>query len=254
MNRDAKLYPDWELERYLLGELPSPRLTQIRRAAALDPRLQSRLQALQTSNQEILQRYPAAWMAGRIQRRQAAAKAPKPQVWRQRASRWWPAPALGLAILLVFAPSLWEQQPQVRLKGLEPHLELFRKTAAGSQALDEGGQVAVGDIIQVAYQAAGQDYGAVLSIDGRHAVTLHLPDQGTWAIALDEGLVPLDFSYELDDAPHWERFYLITAADSFALEPILEAARRLPRQSDALPDSLKLAPGLSQSLFTLYKE
>ena len=253
MNRETNLYPDWELERYLLDELPPTRLQQICAAVDTDPALQARLQALEASNQDLLQRYPAAWMAGRIQPRAARGKA-KPRPWSPLAGRWWPAPALGLVGLLVFAPHLWDREDQIRLKGLEPHLELFRKTAAGSQVLVDGGRIEVGDIIQVAYQAAGQAYGAVLSIDGRHAVTLHLPDRGERAVALAEGLVPLDFSYELDDAPHWERFYLITAADSFALEPALEAARRFSRRRAAEPDSLVLPAGLRQSHFTLYKE
>ena len=51
-------------------------------------------------------------------------------------------------------------------------------------------------------------YGAIISVDGRGAFTQHLPLKGEFAVPL-VARDTLDFAYELDDAPHWERFYKI---------------------------------------------
>jgi hypothetical protein len=67
--------------------------------------------------------------------------------------------------------------------------------------------------------------------------------------------VLLDFSYELDDAPRWERFYLVTGARPFDLEPVRRAALGVATAgSEAVPPPLPLAADLEQSVFSLSKE
>ncbi len=69
------------------------------------------------------------------------------------------------------------------------------------------------------------------------------------------GTVLLDFSYELDDAPRWERFYLITGDEPFDLEPVRRAALAAATAgSVATPPPLPLATDLEQSVFSLSKE
>ena len=58
--------------------------------------------------------------------------------------------------------------------------------------------VRVGDVIAISLQGAGHLFGAVWSVDGRGQVTLHLPEEGGAAVALqaaegDPG--PLDVSF-----------------------------------------------------------
>jgi len=38
--------------------------------------------------------------------------------------------------------------------------------------------------------------------------------------------VPLTEAYELDDAPGFERFYLVAADETFAVETVVDAVRR----------------------------
>ncbi len=140
-----------------------------------------------------------------------------------------------------------------RIKGLAPSLKLFRKTAEGSEALADSALASPGDLIRVGYAAAGRPWGAILSIDGRGALTVHFPAGGLQAAALRSGeTVLLDSAFKLDDAPRWERFYLITADAPFEIAAVLGAARRAAARS-APPDSLPLPSGLHQCVFSLRK-
>jgi hypothetical protein len=109
-------------------------------------------------------------------------------------------------------------------------------------------------VVQVAYVAAGRTHGVILSVDGRGAVTLHAPEAGGEPVALaPSGTHSLPRAYELDDAPHFERFFFITADASFALEPVLASARTLAGRPDARTAPLSLPQGLTQVSFTLEK-
>ena len=111
-----------------------------------------------------------------------------------------------------------------------------------------------GEQIRVGYRGAGGSYGMILSVDGRGTVTLHLPRAAGRAVALRGGAtVLLDSAYELDDAPLWERFYLVTAAEAFETTPVVEAARRSARDGGAVAPRLDLPAGLEQSAFVLEK-
>ena len=111
-------------------------------------------------------------------------------------------------------------------------------------------------MIRVAYQANGYAYGVILSIDGGGGVTLHMPLDGNVASSLDSGgTVLLDFAYELDDAPLWERFYFVTGSAPFAVAPLLQAATELaaapPSKAEAA--ELDVPDGLDTSVISLMK-
>jgi hypothetical protein len=145
-------------------------------------------------------------------------------------------------------------EPAERIKGMRPALALFRKSERGSEALADGDVARPGDLVRVGYRAAGRAYGVILSIDGRGAVTLHLPAAGGRAAALDPGdTVLLGHSYELDDAPRAERFFLVTSDAPFDVAPVVDAARAAARGGTAPPRALALPPLLDQSTFLLLK-
>ena len=135
-----------------------------------------------------------------------------------------------------------------------PALAVYRKTNTGSETLNDGAIAHRGDLIRLGYRAAGKPYGVILSIDGRGAVTMHLPPNGEQAASLqNEPTVLLDKAYELDDAPRWERFYFVTGETSFLVQPVMDAARRAASSSRPQP-KLELPKGLEQSIFLLQKE
>ena len=253
--------PDWQLERYLLDELPPHQARQVAELERGSAEVRSRLATLRASNSELEARYPAAWMGRRIQRRLDGAGVASDGSPGQ-ASGWRPwlaprlaAPAAVIALVAVVLVSLPDTPlpggpppaGEQRRKGAGPHLILHRKTPAGSQRLSDGAGARTGDRILIQYRGDGAAYGAIVSVDGRGTVTRHLPQRGDASVRLERGgPVSLEYSYELDDAPRLERFYLVTAAAPFAVETVLRAAA-------GAPDALHLPARLAQSTFTLVK-
>jgi hypothetical protein len=242
--------PDVVLERYRLKELPETSARAVEHMLAADPALRARLEALERSDVEIDREY-----ASRIVIHD------KPAPSRRAVVRFAIAAAAGIAALVIaFAlprtPSPSAAPEVTRIKGgpSTPALALYRRTAAGSERLADGDIVHQGDLVRVAYASAGRPYGVILSIDGRGAVTVHLPPQGDRAVPLTPGKITLlDAAYELDDAPRVERFFLITGQDPFAVAPVTDAARRAAAPGTA-PERLPLPAGLEQATFAIQKE
>jgi hypothetical protein len=257
---DAAPVPDLFLERYLLGELPEDERGRIERLLDLDPDLRGRLDALKASEDEAARRYPAPDMADRIRGRLRDVAAAERTRVSERKAWGWLVPAAAAATLALAASLSVVRSPgpsdDIRLKGGDAELVVFRKTTSGSERLEPGASALPGDLIRVGYRAAGRTWGVIVSTDGDGNVTQHLPRSGQRAAALEAGgTVLLGFSYELDDAPRWERFYLVTGDEAFDLEPVRRAARSVATAgSEAAPPPLKLPSGLGQSVFSLTKE
>jgi hypothetical protein len=255
--------PDLYLERYLLGELPEDDRTRIEQLLELDPELRGRLDALKESEGDLARRYPAPDMADRIRGRLRQSAAERTQVSEPRTWGWFVPALAAAALLLVVGPTLIQPPAppddgvhDILIKGADAELVVFRKTSSGSERLEPGASALPGDLIRVGYRAAGDGFGVIVSTDGRGSVTQHLPRSGSQAAALEAGgTVLLDFSYELDDAPRWERFYLVTGDEPFELEPVRMAAQRVATAgSERTPPALELGRDLEQSVFSLTKE
>ncbi len=250
--------PDILIEQLLLGELPEARARQLRE----DPEVRARLAELQASNREILERYPPEVMVKRI-----GWRLERERQGHARPTRRWTlprlAPAAGFAALLLAAGAVlvtvapWRERTELtRLKGSRPHLVIYRKTDGGAEALAEGSGIRAGDVLQIAYVAASRKYGVIFSIDGRGVLTLHYPaSPASPGLLAEQGEILLDYAYRLDDAPGFERFFLVTSDRTLPVAEVLEAGRRLatdPRQ--ARRSSLGLPAGLEQWSVLLAKK
>jgi hypothetical protein len=247
---------DWQIEAFVLGELPPAEQQALARAVEEDAGLRARIEAIETSNRDILSAHPARVAASVIRERVAAA--PRSLSWGRRLSF---AAAASLAVVGVGFGVMRLREPRVdvpaetRIKGLRPHLEVFRQTPAGIESLPEGAMAHEGDLVQLTYQAAGRPFGVIVSIDGRGTVTVHHPREGGAAARLDPGeAARLSSAYRLDDAPDWERFVLVTAERPFEVASVVEAAARLAAAGDAGTGPLALPSSLEQSSFTLRKD
>jgi hypothetical protein len=70
-------------------------------------------------------------------------------------------------------------------------------------------------------------------------VTVHFPSGAATAGGLEpKGETLLPFAYELDDAPGFERFFLVTSREPFPVEVVVGAAERLAAE----PERARLAP------------
>jgi hypothetical protein len=237
--------PDLFVEQALLGE---------REASTADA---ARVAQLAESNADILKRYPPRVVGMRVRGQ------------RQKAARAW---ALGGSLVVVAAALTLFVLPQptsrvevrqqfddgnggfVRPKGLLPTLHVFRVTDVGAQQLEPEASAHEGDRLQVSYIAAGANYGMVLSIDGRGTVTVHLPLAGTEAAALSkDGDTTLGASYALDDAPAYERFFLVTSDQPFPVSTVTTAANQLAKSGQGQSAPLSLPANLHQTPFLLLK-
>jgi hypothetical protein len=250
----SRTTPDWKLERYLLGELSSEERARI----AADPTLAARIAELREQDAQILAAHPPEAVAKEVRRR-AGATASR-QVPRRIA--WIAAPALASGLALAVVALLPRSEPRgfeqelVRSKGLAPAVLIDRRrgSAPELERLADGGRVQAGDLLQLHYRAAGRRYGMIFSIDGRGAITLHHPAAPEAAPELaDAPLVSLPHAFELDDAPGFERFFLITSAEPFRVEPVLERARALSPEARER-GALELPPGLEVRSLSLIKE
>jgi hypothetical protein len=254
----APSIPDWQLERYRLGELPGALAEAVGAALASDQALRLRAAELERHDAELFARHPPHRVAAEVRGRLAI----RPAAVRTRLLlRPLPALAGAALLLLLLAPSL-SRSPEppalVGVKGLRPHLLLFRRApTAEIERLPPGAAARAHDLVQLAYQGAGRRYGVIVSIDGRGLVTRHLPPRGPAAAALKPGAVALSQAYELDDAPACERFYLVAADAPFAVGEVVEAVRLRhlrPGPAEGEPAPLELPPSMAQHTFVLRKE
>lgn len=224
----------WTLERFVLGELPGEELRAIEKAMATDASLAKLVNELRESNREILSVYDRATIGTAIRERATIS---------HRSPRTRPlalAAAAGVLVVAAMAvlPSLrsrvsgTEMIEETRIKGPFSSLHVFRRTRTGSEMLASGSAVAEGDIIRLGYKTNGHRYGVILSIDGRSHVTRHWPTTGAMASSLQpDGLVLLDQAFELDDAPRFERFYLVTSDHRFSVEGLIADLERAGRRN-----------------------
>ena len=249
--------PDVVLERYRLKELPPDEAARLEDRIRHDEPLRRRLEALDRSDEDIRR-------SGVLDR--LSERVPHSQPVRRRLDSFGAVPAALaalavvalIAVLSIEAPTPGgtnAADSSDRIKGLTPSLAVYRRTAEGSETLADGAVARPGDLLRIGYRAAGKRYGAILSIDGRGAVTIHLPPQADRAAALKgDATVLLDQAYELDDAPAWERFYFVTADAPFAVAPVVDAVRAAAADHRRPPPPIALPHGLDQFTFSIQKE
>jgi hypothetical protein len=138
-----------------------------------------------------------------------------------------------------------------RSKG-DARLLVHLQSEDGTVELHDRDEASTGDTLQLSYLAADEHYGVIFSLDGRATLTLHLPESPGDAVVLAKDKQALPSSYQLDDAPKFERFYFITASEPFSTAQVLEAAAAAAKsQHNTL--RLSLDKKFSQYVFTVRK-
>jgi hypothetical protein len=273
MTPSTKKTPAWLVERVAQGELADAEVAELRARLAAEGRsLDEELEKLRQSDRQILTALPRATMGAAIRRR---ANTDEQRAPRSRLSMLLPplalAGTLGLVILVARGVggggNVVTLQPaddeQIGIKGDEarsPRLLVYRQRpgqAADSELLSDGTRCARGDLLQLAYDRAPDGlHGVLISLDGAGRVTQHLPEEGAKQaaplVAVRELRLPS--AYELDDAPAFERFVLVTAAQPFAISIVLDAATALAqRGAAARTQPLPLPANFRQTSVSLNK-
>jgi len=249
--------PSWQLERYRLGELPPGEAARVSEALETDASSREQLDELRAEDARVLAAHPPHLIATAIRTR-IDARPDRPSPSRTRVPLLGALAVTACVLALLPLASARRPFPETRIKGLAPSLLVFRESASRPEPLSSSSSARADDVVQLAYQAAGKRYGVVVSIDGRGHVTRHLPRTGDQAARLESGApVPLPEAYQLDDAPGFERFFLITGDAPFGVDVVVRATERLyggGPDPERTGTRLDLPRGLDQFRFELRKE
>ena len=185
--------------------------------------------------------------AGLLQRQHAAREEfvlkPMPQALKDlgaaNAEPWWRkllvwgTPALALAALLLIAPRALLEEPAegpapevVTAKG-GVHLEAWVDTDEGPRVLDDGAELAPGDVVQLKFNSEGRRYVHFAGVDGSGEVEVY-----GRATADGEGLENAPFALTLDETPGTQRFVAVFSDEELAPAEFVDAVRndRAPKE------------------------
>jgi hypothetical protein len=246
---DHAFIPDIKLELYLLGELSRDEQQALALCIAGDAQLRNRIDALRSSNDDVLKTYPSAHIAKGIEQRLRSNARPAriDTTWSRHARAIVAGPALVLLALVAIGPLLFPlvdsrsftpttaPQEVIIEKGTPsvPRLWVYKKTGAQSVRMEDNNEARARDLVQLSYAASGRRHGVILSIDGNAHVALHFPRDTQSGTQLARGAeIPLPYAYELDDAPQFERFVFLTSNTALDVEQILTQARLVAADPD----------------------
>lgn len=264
-----------QIEKLLAGELEPGAAERLEARIRTFPQGEEFLAHLRAENQEILRAYPARTVAAAALQRVYQAR-----TRRLRNLGLILAPlAAGLALALYLFPGdpatdqarkpvpLAVNTPasggidqagpdgdagleQTTPKG-DPAVLVFRKTPEGQEPMANWDEARPGDVLQLKFLVGDADHAVLLSVDGNHNITLHHPlnMQGETEVA-PGSTVTLPRAYELDDAPEFELFILVTADLPLVPGDLMRAASE---QSIDEEVGLDLDPDLKQTLFLVRK-
>ncbi len=256
---------EWMLERYLLGELPRKERRQLEKELERDDGLRAELEELRAfrpadprhisgragdpRDPEKSGAGPAAAGGGPPLAPGLAGGAgigarPVPAGHPAAAHPPSPGPAPGDYIA---------SKGGAPLPG--PVLQLYQKSGDNERILRDGDTAQAGDRLQLAYIPGEQTHGVILSIDGAGSITLHFPEKADGSTALRRGRrIFLGYSFELDRAPVFERFFFVSARQALPTAAILAAAEKLAADPGrAMSGTLELPAGCGQSSLLIRK-
>ena len=204
--------------------------------------IEAALNDLKRSDEEILNTYSVqamkAAVAGKLEAKGKATSASvsKSNILKFPATRIISYAAAAVLLAAILIPAGLKNSklasasaPAERVKGnalsassKEPQIKLYRKKGLEIQSLKDGDFARSGDVIQITYNAGQDEYGVIFSVDGNGSITRHFPEDSWQAAKLEHRSdeTPLDFSYELDNAPDFECFVMVTSKRQFTLEDI----------------------------------
>lgn len=264
------IIPTWKLERYLLGELPPKEMLILQKQINDNLHLQLQLETLQKSNADFLNENDPKQSARRI----LALSGAKKEFAKQKEfeaettiKSWWgtvlsmPMQRVSAVFLALFAAVIvWQISHQsalpvneIRTKGLNARIELWQKEGDSVALILDSAQLKKDDLVQIRIHPASRCFAAVVSIDGRGNWTTHLPATGPLATYVEPGKNEfLPFSYQLDDAPNYEVFWLISAEAPFHVDSLIQSLESL-RGSPFAPPVLPLDARFTQARISIRK-
>ncbi len=247
--------PDLFYEQLLLKELPVGKQEELNNAFS-----EEKIDSIKESNIEILNEYTPEKIGKEIREKLNKDKI-LPFTGQVRYI------SLAAAVLvLVFAgafPFIIQKDQADRINiGLEgtrvkgtSYIQIYKNTDNNAELLSDGSFAEENDLLQISYTSLGKKYGTIFSIDGNGVVTLHYPKLIEDSVQLEnDGETALEWSYKLDNAPAYEKFFFVTSKNEFSVEDVLYYAYTLAESGNTgNSDWLGLPKEYDQFTLTLKK-
>ena len=223
---------DFKLERYLLGELSEKEMRELQERELSDEIFAARVAEMRLQGKRFVAENPFVALEAKM-----AAADQSANDERNVVSGMWLKVAAALVIALgIFSAvvlnrdvatydnnsasmevAMAEVDNGTRIKGMQASLEVWKKTGDSAVQMVNLGDASEGDEIQLRYRVSQKCFGMLFSMDGNGTVTMHMGD-GNNAIELEPGkMTTLPFAYKLDNAPKFEKFFLLTSQNAFAI-------------------------------------
>ena len=225
---------DFKLERYLLGELSEKEMRELQERELSDEIFAARVAEMRLQGKRFLAENPFADLEERIEAAEAAGnsaeKAGQNILWLKVAAAL--VIALGIFSVVVLnrdvatydnnsasmEVAMADVDNGTRIKGMQASLEVWKKTGDSAVQMVNLGDAHEGDEIQLRYRVPQKCFGMLFSMDGNGTITMHM-GEGNKAIELEPGkMTTLPFAYKLDNAPKFEKFFLLTSQNSFEID------------------------------------
>lgn len=225
---------DFKLERYLLGELSEKEMRELQERELSDEIFAARVAEMRLQGKRFLAENPFADLEERIEAAEAAGnsaeKAGQNILWLKVAAAL--VIALGIFSVVVLnrdvatydnnsasmEVAMADVDNGTRIKGMQASLEVWKKTGDSAVQMVNLGDAHEGDEIQLRYRVPQKCFGMLFSMDGNGTITMHM-GEGNKAIELEPGkMTTLPFAYKLDNAPKFEKFFLLTSQNAFEID------------------------------------
>lgn len=246
---------DFKLERYLLGDLPEGEMQALREREACDEIFAARVREMREQGERFLAENPFSTIENKLENAERPVNLPN----RSFNTLWLKVAAALVIALGVFSAvvlnrnvatyegsgtsmevALADTDDGTRIKGMSASLEVWKKTGDSAVQMVNLGDAFEGDEIQLRYRVPQKCFGMLFSMDGNGTITMHM-GEGDKAIELEPGkMTTLPFAYKLDNAPKFEKFFLLTSEKSFKID------------GNDIDKSLR-QPGVENVSFTLRK-
>ena len=226
---DVKQISDFKLERYLLGELPEVEMAALRKREAEDELFAARVKMMREEGERFLAENPFSALEDKLENDQRSVER----------SLWLRVAAVLVVAFGIFSVVVLNRQTDIvndasatsgmdvamadvdngtRIKGMTAGLEVWKKMGDSAVQMVNLGEAREGDEIQLRYRVPQKCFGMLFSMDGNGTVTMHM-GEGNHAVELEPGkMTTLPFAYKLDNAPKFEKFFLLTSGEMFEFD------------------------------------
>ena len=226
---DVKQISDFKLERYLLGELPEVEMAALRKREAEDDLFAARVKMMREEGERFLAENPFSGLEDKLENGQRSVER----------SLWLRVAAVLVVAFGIFSVVVLNRQTDIvndasatsgmdvamadvdngtRIKGMTAGLEVWKKMGDSAVQMVNLGEAREGDEIQLRYRVPQKCFGMLFSMDGNGTVTMHM-GEGNRAVELEPGkMTTLPFAYKLDNAPKFEKFFLLTSGEMFEFD------------------------------------